>query len=255
VRGFQNGRDPERTERQLRAARAVSDARREGRIFEGFCLDPPYGFRIEEALRLYGGEQAVEQNCRGCPANALARFDAASLAGCYGLVPLPDDPRPVHEAVERAIAEAVSEADFGQLFPRTSPPWYGLWIESPLSSTRAAALARILTGAIGGGSTIATFGELIAALEFAAETPRPLHVRLYPPGRVLGPWWRLVPHCPRCAGGWSEAAVRKCTICGYAGSPAPDKKRHARGRRPYFPLARLLGEQAATKLLERFERR
>ena len=52
---MQDGSDPERTERQLRAARAVSDARREGRVFEGLCVNPPDGFRIDDALAVYGG--------------------------------------------------------------------------------------------------------------------------------------------------------------------------------------------------------
>jgi len=83
VRGFQNGSDPERTERQLRAARAVSDARREGLVFEGFCVNPPNGFRVDDALAVYGGVAAVECACAGCAANALAHASHESLAGCF----------------------------------------------------------------------------------------------------------------------------------------------------------------------------
>jgi hypothetical protein len=153
------------------------------------------------------------------------------------------------------MTRSEEEAEIRQLFPRTTPQWYGLWVESPLVGARAGALAQILTIATGGWFATAGAGEIIAALLLAAETSRPLHVRLYPPGRVAGPWWRLVPHCPRCRGEWPDAAARKCAVCGYAGSPAPDKKRHVRGRRPYFPLTRLLGEPAAADLIARFERR
>src|SRR4051794_22497154 len=86
VRGSENGDDSERVERQLRAARAVSDARREERVFEGFCVEPPSAFRIDDALAVYGGIAAVERTCQGCPANAVARISAASLAGCFGIV-------------------------------------------------------------------------------------------------------------------------------------------------------------------------
>jgi hypothetical protein len=253
VRGFQDGRDPERTERQLRAARAVSDARREGRVFEGFCLDPPTGFRIEEALRIYGGERAVEENCSVCPANALARFDPATLAGCYGLVTLPNNSRPVHDAVEQSIATIDAQCRIGQLFPISTPRWYGLWMESPLAGARAGAVAKILSGAMHAEPAAdQSFDELIGALEYAAATSRPLHVRHYPPGQVTGPWWQLVPHCCRCHASWNDASARKCTACGYIGHAAREKKRHARGRRPYFSLDRLIGEQAAAELFARF---
>ena len=86
IRGFQSGSDPERTERQLRAARAVSDAQREQRVFEGLCVDSPRGFRIDEALAIYGGAAAVESACGECSANAAATAKQGSLAGCYGLV-------------------------------------------------------------------------------------------------------------------------------------------------------------------------
>src|SRR5437868_3516487 len=84
IRGQQDGRDPERTERQLRAARAVSEARRDGRIFEGFCVDPPNGFRIADALGIYSGLDVVEQTCGSCPANGVK--ESAGLAGCFGLL-------------------------------------------------------------------------------------------------------------------------------------------------------------------------
>src|SRR5436309_2356665 len=94
IRGFQDGRDPERTERQLRSARAVSDARHQGRAFEGLCVDPPNGFRIADALRIYGGVSAVEHACSMCPANAAAaRLTGGSIAGCFGVLPLLPDER------------------------------------------------------------------------------------------------------------------------------------------------------------------
>src|SRR5687768_8493377 len=100
IRESMDGSDPERTERQLRAARAVSDARREGRVFEGLCVDPPDGFWIEEALSIYGGLAATERACGNCPANAAAQIAPASLAGCFGIVPLWPGERDIHAAVE-----------------------------------------------------------------------------------------------------------------------------------------------------------
>jgi hypothetical protein len=255
IRGFQDGSDPERTERHLRAARAASDALREERIFEGLCVDPPGGFRIDEALEFCGGLAATEQACGNCPANALQNLRAGSLAGCYGIVPLPLDPAPVHAAIERGIDAAYLAADSSKLLPATAPRWYGLWLQSPIAAERLLALFRVLRLAvIVDPDCRAAMEELLVGMNVALNADCRLHARLYAAGRVEGPWWRLVPHCPRCNAAWPNERSRHCGVCGYVGGPAPDKKRRARGRRPYFPLERLLGgQQAAAAFLSRYE--
>src|SRR4029079_19479951 len=112
VRGLQDGTDPERTERQLRAARAVSDAQHERRVFEGFGVQAPNGFRIADALAVYGSTEAVELACGECSANALAEIDGGALTGCYGIVPLPGAPAGMHEVVEQAIARACPHGEW-----------------------------------------------------------------------------------------------------------------------------------------------
>ena len=74
--------------------------------------------------------------CAGCPANALAELAPETLAGCYGLVPLPDHPRPIYDAIERGIEAAYPGADWSGLCRVTKPRWYGLWLDSPLSAER-----------------------------------------------------------------------------------------------------------------------
>lgn len=257
VRAQQDGSDPERTERQLRAARAASDARREGRVFEGLCIDPPEGFRLAEALAVYGGLHAAESACRNCPANALAELEApgqlteglATLAGCYGLVPLPPDPQPVHAAIERGIEIAAPGEKFD-----TRPRWYGLWLASPLWAELLFQTWLILdASAIEDHHCQAVIQELKAGLNAAFNTDARLHVKLFPRGRVVDGKWELVPHCPRCKAEWINSSSRQCAVCRYAGHPADDKKRLARGTRPYFPLDRLLGKEQAAEFLVRYE--
>jgi hypothetical protein len=214
IRGFQDGSDPERTERQLRAARAYSDASRELRIFEGLAVDPPNGFRMEEALAIYGGEAALRANCTGCPANALQSVHPDSLAGCYGLLPLPDDATDFHRVIDAAC-----------VLPVTKPTWYGLWLESPVASEQLPILQQVIAAG-------APQSELLAGIHTAIRTGCRLHARLYPRGRVTGTDWMLAPHCPRCKASWSSARPAVCQVCGYAGHPAADKKRKARGTRP-----------------------
>lgn len=254
VRGSQDGSDPERTERQLRAARAVSDARREGRLFEGFCVDPPHGFRIDDALAIYGGAQAVELACGECPANALAEIEAGTLAGCYGILAMPDDLTEIYAAVERGIARAYPNSAWSDLCVATTPPWYGLWIDSPLQAEQLLVRYRVLeAAAIKHEAARDGVRQLLTGLNAAFNTDCRVHVALYPRGRVEGTSWRLGPHCPRCHAAWNDPNSRRCFVCGYEGHPASDRSRKARGLRPYFPLDRMLGAEAAQEFLVRYE--
>jgi hypothetical protein len=254
IRGGLDGSDPEQTERQLRAARAVSDARRESRVFEGLCVDPPDGFRIDDGLAIYEGLAAVERECGGCQANALAELVPQTLAGCHGLVPLPEDPRPIHDAVERGIEAAYPGIDWNGLCQVTKPRWYGLWLNSPPWAEQLMVRFLVLNAApITDERCRAAVAELLTALNVAFNADCRLHVELYPGGRVEDGWWLLNPHCPWCKAAWSDSRSTECNCCGYVGHAAPETKRRARGRRPYFPLDRLLGKEAAADFLVRYE--
>jgi hypothetical protein len=270
VRGFQDGRDPERVERQLRVARAVSDAEGEGRVFEGVAVRGEEGFRIEEAMGVYGGGRgAVEGACGGCPANALAREGQRVLAGCYGMVVCPWESEGFHACVDGAVAKDRGAGNDGTRSVPTTYAWYGLWMGSPLDGERAGATARILEAVeVAEPGTVAGLGELALALSLVGERGLRVHVALYPEGLDEGGVFALARHCPRCKRTWgkigpeAEGDVQredggqsppygKCAACGYEGICAPMKKRRARGRRPYFSLERLLGEEGARELLRR----
>jgi len=183
----------------------VSDARREGRVMEGLCLDPPDGFRIDDALAIYGGLPAVETACGDCPANSTvgtnprpseSPTDAPSLAGCYGCVALPSNEGVLHAATERAIATNRLVDEIVRLFLKTSPAWYGLWAASPLSAEQCRVLLPIVSAlATDHAATDRQLAELHAGLQTSLEAGLPLHARLNPRGRVEGAWWRLARHC------------------------------------------------------------
>jgi len=254
VRGFQDGSDPERTERQLRAARTVSEARRDGRVFERFCVDPPNGFREDEALAIYGGPAAVEQVCGECPANALAAAEARALAGCYGIVALPEDPSAFYEAIEDAIKRAYPNSDWSPLCAVTTPRWHGLWIRSPLKAEQLLVRYRVLkAAAIENDALRECVQQMLTGMNTALDADCRFHVALYPRGHVKGAEWRLVAHCPRCKAAWGRVGSRHCEVCGSDGPPAPDRKRKARGLRPYFPLERVLGKECAADFLVRYQ--
>jgi hypothetical protein len=263
-RGELDGSEPERIERQLRAARAASQARCDGRVFEGIAVDPPNGFRIEDALAIYGGEDAVRCACADCPANALAGDDhphfrdvpapaLPQLAGCYGCVRLPEDPSGVHAAIDEGIERVCGSVPWEDLCSVTAPRWYGLWLDSPLWAEHLLMRFNVLQAAIIDDEVCRRdIADLLIALNVAASAGLRIVVQLFPPGRVEGTWWRLAPHCPRCKAPWRSGA-RNCAVCGHVGTAAQDQKRHARGLRPYYPLERLMGREQAAAFIRRYE--
>jgi hypothetical protein len=262
IAGFE---DPERTERHLRTLRAFSEAAAAGHIFEGICVEPSEnplnpvttnGFRVDDALSLYGGLNTSEAACRDCPANAMLKENPSSLAGCFGMVPLPKIESEVHSAVEAAIDRLNLRANIQASFPATNPAWYGLWMHSPLDAPRALLLKFILRNAGGNDPAyVRAINQMILGLSAAYEHDLPLHVRLYPRGEVQGVWWNLVPHCQACHAPWPESQREQCLTCGYVGHPASPPKRRARGTRPYWPLERMLGKEQAAEFLMRYEGR
>ena len=78
---------PEKVERQLRAARYTAEAIAEGRVENDLAVsaDRKLAFRVSDSLAIFGGEAAVRECCGNCPANALAAIRQPSYAGCYGL--------------------------------------------------------------------------------------------------------------------------------------------------------------------------
>jgi hypothetical protein len=248
LRGEQDGRDPEKIERQLRAARAASDARQQGRIFAGLAVKPPDAFRLRETLALYGGESGL-QACAQCPANLDGR---EQWAGCYGRVVLPHGDADFHAAVNAAFD--CQEATAAGMLPQTTPRWYGLWIDGPLTGARASAIAAVLRAAQQWDAQAKSeVGRLIAALDRVVRQRLTLHAAMYPQGDGCGSIWKVAAHCPRCKVTWRTGNPRQgCQVCGYEGRPAPSKSRHSRGQRPYRALDQLLGADQAAAFLARY---
>lgn len=269
IEGFEQ---PERTDRQLRAVRAVSDARFERREVAGLCVATsprqlaipshaafaveestsaatagslPQAFRVSDALLLFGDEAAVEKSCRGCRANAEERANPASWAGCYGMLPLPSDAAAFHAAFDEA-ARSLSNS---------TPAWYGLWLEGPVSASRAAVLQPVVEQVADElrrepAADVAALEALARGLATAATAGLAMHVSLYPRGQVLGRWWHLEPSCPRCHATLAPPATR-CPVCSWAGRQGTPPKRRSRGTRPYRPLREIVSEATAEEVLRR----
>ena len=281
IEGFEQ---PERTDRQLRAVRAVSDARDDGREFEGLCLAEsprelaipshaacgvetatspataaslPQAFRATDALQLFGDATDIEACCRGCPANAQEQTNPQSWAGCYGIVPVPDPAIDFHAAMERAIDSAQSRETLTHFGLLTRPVWYGLWLKQRLEASQAKLLQPIIAQAAAalesesGAEEVSALQALARGLTVTATTGLPMSVSLYPRGSVTGRWWNLEPSCPNCKTTLSEPATH-CQTCNWSGRQGTPPKRRSRGTRPYRPLHEVVGNDEARSLLARF---
>jgi hypothetical protein len=264
--------DPAQTERQLRSVRCYSEAKLDGRIFEGVALErvenddsPDVGFLIEEIFQAYGGQHELEQclSCKGNVVEYISLQDSKQVprpgyAGCHELLTA-DDLSPTgneldeafDEAFERALAEA-SEPETSELFLTTSPRWYGLWNESPLTEPQLQLLASVFEILKTNRAVPSSRVDAIdAAVKVALKHSIPLRVRPEPAGKIDGNHWTVLAHCSRCLASW-QSDWKKCEVCQQENRPIAERVRRAKGNRPYWRLGRFLGSENVPQFLERW---
>lgn len=226
---------PDKVERHLRAARMTADALFEQRVVNDLATssDGAMGFRVSEAIALYGGEEQLRATCSPCPANVAALSQTPSYAGCFGMFPVPEP--------AEVFWDKLQPAD-GELFAPTTIPWYGWWLQSPLSPAQCRSLAGTFAAAAGDEPLAENrpLLELATALKLCAERELAFSCRLYPEGEIDGVWWNLKEHCPVCRASWRVAQGR-CGMCGQTRAPANPVKRRVRGTRPYRLLEQIRG--------------
>ena len=91
VRGRFDLDDPLQTERRLKSLRAAAIGWMEGRVVEGWVVEPSFtnrdpvelrGFPLADVVDRWGGSAQLTELCGSCPANALQRsyeIDPANL--------------------------------------------------------------------------------------------------------------------------------------------------------------------------------
>lgn len=231
---------PEKVERQLRAARYTAEALAQGRVENDLAVsaDRLLAFRVSESLAIFGGEAAVRKCCGSCPANALTAIRQPSYAGCYGLFPVPEPREQFFQRTQKCPRD-------NQLFTPAQFLWYGWWMRSPLNADQISYLA-LQFAAISKEPEFAgeqPLHELAAALNVCQHTGLSLSVQLFPRGEIDGVWWKQVPHCDVCHSEWLTGATR-CEMCGQTRFPASAKKRRVRGTRPYRAIGEISTELA-----------
>lgn len=291
---------PDVTFRQLRGLRELSVGLIEGRVMDGICVHPDatsarpttaLGFLINEVLDAYGDKEFVAGCCTPCPANAVARDQPDTWAGCYGWLPASDDfnfeitskhpPSPIAVTAEETstqtselkidlvqlmddvILDADQMAKADVFFKKTSPRWYGIWQASRLDSDQIDFLLcvfdeMVLRVASRSADRLQPNSDLVRfrnALRACSEHSLELHLELIPPGTSDGATWIQVAHCPACKHEMKIVQQRSqtCPACGRRGNPHGERKGKVLGLRPYVQLCGVMGESKTVEFLRRFE--
>lgn len=270
---------PETTFRQLRAARALSDGFKDGRIFEGVCVHPTVdmktsaetarGFPIDEVFEVFGSEQVLDECCGTCPANALGS-GTRKWAGCYGWLPSSstwdintasepnNDGAPPCEDLPQMFEDAIKLnhlEPYKLAFENHVNFWHGIWQPLVLSGTRLRVLREVLEDLFVSKSEPGShFEHLVNAIKCCVESELSLHVELVPRGYSDGSHWTIVSNCPDCKAA-QEPGIKTCSGCGRVGSPAESRKLKVLGFHPFLLLRHLWGLETTSNFVERYAKR
>ena len=294
---------PDQSFRQLRNLREFSIGLIEKRLFEGFCVhvgsassnvEDCRAFSGNEVLDAHGGAEAVDSQCRECPANALDNSRSGVWAGCYGWLPalggfsfdklinadsnllteheLENRDEDCHidlvEAFEATIGKHKLVDPLRNLFHVTTPWWYGIWQAGKLNREQAIGLSIVVgatledlksNGAAAGtklNECVANLVQFHDALNCCVDHRLTLHVELMPPGHSDGRTWTIFSHCPNCKIEMTEKPEQqRCSACGKFGNPHGQRKSKVLGLRPYVQLVGVMGKEKTAQFMSRFESR
>lgn len=258
---------PMSCERYLRPIREWGNATVEGRIKQDVCLskalvdETTMGFPVKETLATYGGAVRIEQSCSNCQCNIPLR-GTASIAGCYGEVPLPSRSDLLWDQFEQASERLEASTLFDEI-PKTSPRWYGLWLFEHYKSGQLELLRRFLTEWASAHTAIeknvaretsglpfsceASWLRFSKAIDLCDRERLTLDLQLIPAGIQEGRRWRILPYCANCRSTMNPNETR-CVVCGKQGKPQQGANRCARGSRPFMPLNVFLTEEEIKSL-------
>ena len=265
--------DPLAVERHLRPIRCWSAGANRGHVIDDVCVGQHsvsptqelklVGFPVAETLRRYGGEPQIESTCRACPANIETVGQSHTVAGCFGWLAFDDatadDLDRIWEATEqsRRLPSRRLQDECDAHFPRTTPPWYGLFCRPRLDGDALGTLHRILqTAKFAPGfesehppgtalqrtalqraetPEVDALARFVKAVDTAVIHHLKLRCELVPSGQRAGRTWTVDAHCDFCRAARTPDTSR-CPVCGKSGGAAPPSVRRARGLRPFMPL-------------------
>lgn len=238
---------PHKTHRQLKDVVAYSDAVANDCIMDDICVTahashqaasageatlPIGGFSVSKAFARFGGVEKVQEACNGCDANVGA-CEGRLWGGCHGSLEVWPHSPDLECALRSFIANCQVEQKFQRCFSQTAPAWFGLWMNSPLSTEQCEFLQAffgIFSAEVQDGGR--DLDHFLAGLGAAIQRRLPMHVEMALPriGEFGGDL--ILAHCPRCKaearpGRCHPAPVEReyqCEVCGHVFWPAETER-------------------------------
>ena len=148
--------------------------------------------------------------------------------GDRGLIALYGSMSRLLQDVDRMVERLQLEEAFQQHFQTTTPRWFGLWIESPLTAQQCDLLTRLFVEFFTEKQQSQEDVQAILNAFEQGSNGAILNVELIPTSHVDLGWITTFVHCPRCkAEGpferWKKSYPSKlinCPVCGQSYSPA-----------------------------------
>lgn len=271
-------------ERLLRPLRELSLATHENRCHEGICilqhrdqqaaLDSIMGFEVAEVTAAFGGFETLKKACLSCRANIPLHFTnesnstpTPSFAGCFGCLQESYDGLPLFQQWQQALIARENGApgnngDSGNSGNSGPGQLCELWQRNLLASGQVlnrwqlSTLEWLLNDTHRHHEGVADTHRLESAIARCLQDELPLQVHTVPAGIIRhdprkGRRWIVPQHCSNCAA-TVESWPGECPACGSDAAPNPERKRFVRGNRPYWPLVRFLGIDAARSFAQSY---
>lgn len=186
---------------------------------------PYHGYLISQQFAPAGGIEKIRAMCAGCPVN----MSPDRIARCSGVLSPWSWYPPSTDGSDRDFSQLLAglgiEIEFAATFLPTTPRWYGLWAQSPLSPEACRLLALIYAE-----RHDARVEDFIRAARLAATGTATLHVSVCPPGATCAnTFLGHTPYCPRCKADAElpfdtnrryPTNLHACRVCGQTFSPA-----------------------------------
>jgi hypothetical protein len=244
--------DPAGTERLLRSARCVSDARSLGHVHgdvvvaRNATVQRPLGFSIQSALEPHGGLEFIESQCANCPANAIESIEPQALAGCVGYLVPPED----LEFYAFVSQQFPSTPDTNRTSVHSHTAWHQLWLKRQVNGEMLECHETIMQALAEHEcyQQLPGLFDYLAALNIARKTAQQLIVQSFPAGTCEGRRWFIPAHCGNCTAAWPDTRRTTCVVCSHQGGRQESRTRRRMGIRPYRLLSEFLNDAAINKL-------
>lgn len=227
----------------------------------------------------FGGEAFLQNGCGQCPANVSqiqvdekrsSEHPLRQFAGCYGYLASHYGEFDLFQAFRENLPGLISQAESTNALPepvsqveqQLETMWRTDRLEHGdcLSSDQLHMIHQLLEPILQNPSThqdlqssgaLSDVSGLKAAVDQALAGKYRIRIKVVPAGELAGQTWSIPQHCSNC-----HFSIPKwqgeCPHCRSTSPPNSLRKRKLRGDRPYWPIVKFLGREAAIQLADQY---